>query len=257
MLSSEFKRESCIYPQSFCSKDQYRGNLLDYETEWDTLGWALAKLNLCLHGKGGLIQRAVDSWRDINQDQVHQIPKVTKHYPANPSDSQPINYIRQKEHPSIQIASSFDAPPLSAARLRDDVLPSRSPELEVRVPPRDDHTKQIPLYLGRCPTFLKGERLDWTLLNVEGISDQCQLCWRGKEISPKQIAPITVDRNVLIITEGRTGEGNLSATPSFTRAAGESTFRKVWTVTRLEELLVYSKPPSNTCILRANYYRGW
>ncbi|TAQ83144.1 hypothetical protein B7494_g8534 [Chlorociboria aeruginascens] len=67
-LSAEFKTENCVYPRACCSKDQYRGNRLVYETECNTVGWALAELNPCLRGKRGLIQRAVDSWRNSNQD---------------------------------------------------------------------------------------------------------------------------------------------------------------------------------------------
>lgn len=67
-LTPEFKTENCVYPRACCSKDQYRGNRLVYETECNTVGWALAELNPCLRGKRGLIQRAVDSWRNSNQD---------------------------------------------------------------------------------------------------------------------------------------------------------------------------------------------
>lgn len=67
-LSTDFKTENCVYPRACCSKDQYRGNRLIYETECNTVGWALAELNPCLRGKRGLIQRAVDSWRNSNQD---------------------------------------------------------------------------------------------------------------------------------------------------------------------------------------------
>lgn len=67
-LNPEFKTENCVYPRACCSKDQYRGNRLVYETECNTVGWALAELNACLRGKRGLIQRAVDSWRNSNQD---------------------------------------------------------------------------------------------------------------------------------------------------------------------------------------------
>jgi hypothetical protein len=67
-LSPEFKTENCVYPRACCPKDQYRGNRLVYETECNTVGWALAELNPCLRGKRGLIQRAVDSWRNSNQD---------------------------------------------------------------------------------------------------------------------------------------------------------------------------------------------
>jgi hypothetical protein len=67
-LSAEFKAENCVYPRACCPKDQYRGNRLQYETECNSVGWALAQLNPPLRGKRGLIQRAVDSWRNSNQD---------------------------------------------------------------------------------------------------------------------------------------------------------------------------------------------
>ncbi|KJZ75938.1 hypothetical protein HIM_04762 [Hirsutella minnesotensis 3608] len=67
-LSPEFKQENCVYPRACCSKDQYRGNRLMYETDCNRVGWALAQLNPPLRGKRGLIQRAVDSWRNSNQD---------------------------------------------------------------------------------------------------------------------------------------------------------------------------------------------
>lgn len=67
-LSQDFKTENCVYPRACCPKDQYRGNRLQYETECNTVGWALAQLNPSLRGKRGLIQRAVDSWRNSNQD---------------------------------------------------------------------------------------------------------------------------------------------------------------------------------------------
>ncbi|KAL2142519.1 hypothetical protein VTI28DRAFT_1076 [Corynascus sepedonium] len=67
-LSAEFKTENCVYPRACCPKEQYRGNRLQYETECNSVGWALAQLNPPLRGKRGLIQRAVDSWRNSNQD---------------------------------------------------------------------------------------------------------------------------------------------------------------------------------------------
>ncbi|EED17518.1 conserved hypothetical protein [Talaromyces stipitatus ATCC 10500] len=67
-LSADFKTENCVYPRACCSKEQYRGNRLVYETECNAVGWALAELNPPLRGKRGLIQRAVDSWRNSNQD---------------------------------------------------------------------------------------------------------------------------------------------------------------------------------------------
>jgi hypothetical protein len=67
-LSPEFKSENCVYPRACVPKEQYKGNRLAYETECNQVGWALAQLNACLRSKRGLIQRAVDSWRNSNQD---------------------------------------------------------------------------------------------------------------------------------------------------------------------------------------------
>ena len=67
-LASEFRSDNCVYPRACCNKDTYKGNRLQYENDCNTVGWALAELNPCLRGKRGLIQRAVDSWRNSNQD---------------------------------------------------------------------------------------------------------------------------------------------------------------------------------------------
>ena len=82
-LPADFKTENCVYPRACCAKDQYKGNRLHYETECNTVGWALAQLNPCLRGKRGLIQRAVDSWRNSNSDprlrsrRVRRMAKIT------------------------------------------------------------------------------------------------------------------------------------------------------------------------------------
>jgi len=67
-LSAEFKTKNCLHPQACCPKEQYRGRRLQYETDCNTVGWALAWLNPPLRGNRGLIQRAVDNWRNSNQD---------------------------------------------------------------------------------------------------------------------------------------------------------------------------------------------
>lgn len=67
-LPTDFRTGNCVYPRACCDKSTYKGNRLQYENECNTVGWALAELNPCLRGKRGLIQRAVDSWRNSNQD---------------------------------------------------------------------------------------------------------------------------------------------------------------------------------------------
>lgn len=94
-LSQEFKTENCVYPRACCSKDQYRGNRLVYETECNAVGWALADLNPALRGKRGLIQRAVDSWRNSNQDprlrsrRVRRMAKINRRQAIPPPPPPP------------------------------------------------------------------------------------------------------------------------------------------------------------------------
>lgn len=78
-LSPEFKADNCVYPRACCGKENYKGNRLNYETECNNVGWALAELNPCLIGKRGLIQRAVDSWRNSNRDPNLRSRRVKRH----------------------------------------------------------------------------------------------------------------------------------------------------------------------------------
>ncbi|CAO3696154.1 unnamed protein product [Rhizopus stolonifer] len=64
-LDEKFKKENCVYPRANLSREVYQGNRWNYETECNILGWKLAHLNSKqLAGKRGLIQRAVDSYRN-------------------------------------------------------------------------------------------------------------------------------------------------------------------------------------------------
>ena len=67
-LPAEFKESNCVYPRACDPKHPYKGNRLSYETECNEVGWALAWLNPELQAKRGLIQRAVDSWRNSATD---------------------------------------------------------------------------------------------------------------------------------------------------------------------------------------------
>jgi hypothetical protein len=54
-----------IYPRANVSRSEYDGNRWDYETTCNQLGWKLCWLNKDqLFGRRGLIQRAVDSYRN-------------------------------------------------------------------------------------------------------------------------------------------------------------------------------------------------
>lgn len=82
-LDKDFKTENCVYPRACVSEDQYRGNRFIYETECNAVGWALAELNPALRGKRGMIQRAVDSWRNSNQDPRLPSKRVRRQHKMN------------------------------------------------------------------------------------------------------------------------------------------------------------------------------
>lgn len=64
-LDESFKDENCVYPRANLPREEYKGNRWAYETECNTLGWKLSYLNPSeIAGKRGLIQRAVDSYRN-------------------------------------------------------------------------------------------------------------------------------------------------------------------------------------------------
>lgn len=65
VIDDKFKNENCVYPRANLPKEEYHGNRWAYETECNVLGWKLAWLNKEeIAGKRGLIQRAVDSYRN-------------------------------------------------------------------------------------------------------------------------------------------------------------------------------------------------
>ncbi|KAI9598602.1 hypothetical protein BDF19DRAFT_182881 [Syncephalis fuscata] len=60
-----FKHDNCLYPRADVPLEEYRGNRWRYENECNNLGWRLAWLNReVMSGKRGLLQRAVDSYRN-------------------------------------------------------------------------------------------------------------------------------------------------------------------------------------------------
>ncbi|KAL0076467.1 hypothetical protein F4703DRAFT_1761611 [Phycomyces blakesleeanus] len=64
-IDDQFKIDNCVYPRANLPKESYKGNRWAYETECNVLGWKLAWLNSAdISGKRGLIQRAVDSYRN-------------------------------------------------------------------------------------------------------------------------------------------------------------------------------------------------
>ena len=67
-LNEKFKADKCVYPRANIPYEMYTGNRWNFETEFNRLGWQFVSLNpVLLYGKKGLIQRTVDSYRNINK----------------------------------------------------------------------------------------------------------------------------------------------------------------------------------------------
>lgn len=77
-LADDFKSDNCIYPRATVPPDQYTGNRQKYETECNCIGWCLSYLNPSLRSQRGLIQRAVDSWRNTNADPSFRSRRVRR-----------------------------------------------------------------------------------------------------------------------------------------------------------------------------------
>lgn len=82
-IPDDFKSENCVYPRALVPKEAYIGNRYEYEASVNSIAWKLCWRNpnvLC--GKRGLIQRAVDSYRNrtpenrsrrvMRQEKLHQ-----------------------------------------------------------------------------------------------------------------------------------------------------------------------------------------
>lgn len=67
-LSKRFKEENCVYPKAMVPPEEYKGHRQRYETICNELGWRLSYLNPELMRRRGLIQRAVDSYRNSSRD---------------------------------------------------------------------------------------------------------------------------------------------------------------------------------------------
>ncbi|KAL9123601.1 MAG: hypothetical protein Q9217_006982, partial [Psora testacea] len=125
-LERSFKEANCVYPRAFCEKDKYTGNRFTYETECNTVGWSLAELNKCLREKRGLIQRAVDSWRNSNQDsrlRSRRVRRMNKMNTRKTNPTQPNHPTGAREGAAPHGASN----PLIAAVQQRPLPPSMNP----------------------------------------------------------------------------------------------------------------------------------
>lgn len=77
-LDTNFKLDNCIYPRAAVPPEEYKGNRQKYETECNSIGWRLSHLNPIIRNQRGLIQRAVDFWRNTNSDISYRSRRVKR-----------------------------------------------------------------------------------------------------------------------------------------------------------------------------------
>lgn len=83
-LSDHFKLENSLYPSAMKSRVDYKGNRFEFETACNRLGWQLSFLNASLRGQRGLLQRAVDSYRNVSDDPSVHSRRVRRHERRDP-----------------------------------------------------------------------------------------------------------------------------------------------------------------------------
>lgn len=67
-MGIQFRVDNCIYPGAMAPPEEYRGHRRNYETECNNIGWKLVFRNPILQHKRGLIQRAVDTYRNSSRN---------------------------------------------------------------------------------------------------------------------------------------------------------------------------------------------
>ncbi|KAJ3130560.1 hypothetical protein HK100_007988 [Physocladia obscura] len=63
-IPADFKLKNCVYLGAIVDESEYKGNRYKYERSVNHIGWKLCHMNPFLCEKKGLIQRAVDSFRN-------------------------------------------------------------------------------------------------------------------------------------------------------------------------------------------------
>ncbi|KAI9319613.1 hypothetical protein BX666DRAFT_1853658, partial [Dichotomocladium elegans] len=209
-LDEKFKRDNCVYPRANLPRETYRGNRWAYETECNSLGWKLAYLNASeIAGKRGLIQRAVDSYRNrypsMRSRRVARQEKMLngtlrkrKHRDNSPEDQQQQRDGNQQQRYLPKTISLEDGPHGTKCRIRINI---ESVSLEaIDMPFRKSNcvfpraintTLSTPLATQRQLDEAKCNELGWKLawLNPRQLANRKSLLQRVLDIYRTKFAP--------------------------------------------------------------------
>ncbi|KAK9354088.1 hypothetical protein V1523DRAFT_395849 [Lipomyces doorenjongii] len=125
-LSKLFRKLNCIYPRADVPEPNYLGNRHCYENECNRIGWALAHLNPSLRGKRGLIQRAVDSWRNSNPDPKVRSRRVRRLSKQNQKRQQQRRLSLEQDQSLVDARSSISSSSSGASDMAFAVMQTSS-----------------------------------------------------------------------------------------------------------------------------------
>lgn len=116
----KFKEDNCVYPRAMCLRREYTGNRWDYETKVNELSWKLCWMNpsvLC--GKRGLIQRAVDSYRNRRPDSRSR--RVVRQERITCGNIKTKHTTDEDSQPKTMVIQSMSMGEVAKTRLRIDI----------------------------------------------------------------------------------------------------------------------------------------
>ncbi|KAI8616141.1 hypothetical protein BC830DRAFT_223194 [Chytriomyces sp. MP71] len=139
-LDEEFKVTNCIYPGARVEKANYKGNRYNYEKSVNEIGWKLCFINASICGKKGLIQRAVDSFR--NRFEELRSRRVVRHAKFQNGT------LRRRPNSNTDKILDMNATPLRTPNLSHLTPKSHdvSPDLITRSSEMSKVTTTTPLY---------------------------------------------------------------------------------------------------------------
>ncbi|KAF7703937.1 hypothetical protein CDIK_0035 [Cucumispora dikerogammari] len=99
-LSQKFKMENCVYPRVNLPQENYCGKRWEYETACNEMAYKFVLLNTkLLYGNKGLIQRSVDTYRNMNK--LSRSRRAIKEEIINPSKRM------SGDFPTVTVAWSY------------------------------------------------------------------------------------------------------------------------------------------------------
>lgn len=133
--TDDFKALNCVYPKANCAERDYQGNRFSYESTVNEIGWKLSFLNPNLIGKRGLLQRAVDRYKNsFYISYRNQFPSSTSRRVARKLKPKPVKVgqkkrdcLPSKTQKKIKETSDAKKPKTAFQSVTEDLLINHNP----------------------------------------------------------------------------------------------------------------------------------